>query len=499
MVHLGNITLSEFSVYFLAGNLKKECEEWLKKWEERKGKWKWYDFPKPLIKILEDDELYNEILTLLSNHDNHEKSFASYWDLGRLRRNFTNEEIEKMIPETVRHVKKDPDISDTKWYRLPRYDENKRQGFLGKIRDDDYTVMHFPLLFNFDEFAQTHLFLVGTTGSGKSITAFDIAEEALENNLPVVVLDPTGQWTGFLEPCNDRKLIKHHEEFGMGHAKGYKGVIYTPSSDIGKKFNMNLLAKPPTDDESKLQEYAIEVSQIIQGFCDLSKDERVNLRAGIFEKWKNDEDLDYKKVPDVVEKDMTKKRLEELIAVSFLFEGERSKINEIWKKGEISVISFTELRSEKIEMFTAYYILRELVNYFDSQPDSPNELKLLVVVEEAHKFTEKNVWQMLDQAAKTLRKKGVGLVFITQGITDLESIRANTKFRIYMRIAYDNDTERASKDIGEYKNLLKSLPAGTGIISFPDFRIPVITKFRPCYHRNTALTADEIREKQQED
>lgn len=493
-IQLADITISEFIVYYLVGPQKENVEKWIKKWKEREGKWKWHDRPKPDIKILEDDELLLEIKTLFTNEPNHEKGFYSYYGIGILKSKFTDEEFQEMIPESALKTFRDYEITDTKWRKLPIRNPNKRQGFLGFIVDDNLEMTHYPVLFNFDEFAQTHMFLSGMTGSGKSVTGFDIAEEALENNIPVLVLDYYGTWTGFLEPCNDENLLRNYFEFGMGNPKAYNGTIYTPSSDAGKPLNMNLLAKPSTDNENKLQEYAIETSLIIKQFCDLSKDERLAVRAGIFEKWKEGEDLDYKTVADVVEGDKIKMRLEELLAVSYLFEGERPKIRNLWKDG-ISVVSLNELGSEKGRMFTAYYILRELVNWSDSLSDSPNKINLLVVIEEAHKFIEKNVWNMMDTAAKTFRKKGIGLLFITTGITDLEGIRGNTNFKAYMKTEYDNDIDRIGRDIGDYKSLMKILPAGMGIIKYPDFGIPVITQFRPCYHRPTGLTTDEIKEK----
>jgi len=134
------------------------------------------------------------------------------------------------------------------------------------------------------------------------------------------------------------------------------------------------------------------------------------------------------------------------------------------------------------------------VNYFDSQPDS-NTLKLLLVVEEYHRF-KGEAKSILDRAARTLRKKGVGLVFITQAITDLEETRANINTKIYMHMTYDNDIERSKIDLGnDIAKLLPSLDSGFGICVYPSYEVPVIVKFRPCFHRNTGLSSEEIKSK----
>ncbi|MBW6461792.1 MAG: DUF87 domain-containing protein [DPANN group archaeon] len=73
----------------------------------------------------------------------------------------------------------------------------------------------------------THLLVAGSTGSGKSVAASVIVEEALEHNIPVVVFDPTVQWTGFMKPCKDDFILNRYSQFGMDprYRRSYKGVI----------------------------------------------------------------------------------------------------------------------------------------------------------------------------------------------------------------------------------------------------------------------------------
>ena len=74
----------------------------------------------------------------------------------------------------------------------------------------------------------THAIVSGSTGSGKSVTANVVAEEALEQDIPVVVFDPTAQWTGFVKELKDDNLIEHYERFDMDDEQDphpYRGVI----------------------------------------------------------------------------------------------------------------------------------------------------------------------------------------------------------------------------------------------------------------------------------
>jgi hypothetical protein len=90
----------------------------------------------------------------------------------------------------------------------------------------------------------THVLTAGATGSGKSVSAMIFVEELLEEKIPIVVFDPTAQWTGFVRPCRDPKLIRYYKEFGLNRrdTKPYKGMIYEvtdPNVKIDFKKYMN--------------------------------------------------------------------------------------------------------------------------------------------------------------------------------------------------------------------------------------------------------------------
>jgi len=86
----------------------------------------------------------------------------------------------------------------------------------------------------------THALVAGSTGSGKSVAASVFVEEALLNDVAVVIFDPTSQWTGFLAPNKDENLFKFYNQFGMKRedARSFKGLIYrvdTPNVSIDFK------------------------------------------------------------------------------------------------------------------------------------------------------------------------------------------------------------------------------------------------------------------------
>jgi hypothetical protein len=73
----------------------------------------------------------------------------------------------------------------------------------------------------------THLIVAGGTGSGKSVSAMVVSEELLKKGVPVIVFDPTAQWTGFIRPCTDNKMLNLYRKFRIKkeEARAFKGTI----------------------------------------------------------------------------------------------------------------------------------------------------------------------------------------------------------------------------------------------------------------------------------
>jgi hypothetical protein len=104
------------------------------------------------------------------------------------------------------------------------------------FRVNDTGSMTDPLAFPLTQ--MVHLYISGTTGSGKSFLARVLIEEAAQyENLSVVVLDPRNQSIGLLVPEDRPKILSQYEQFGMkpasahGYAFGYfaPGLPYIPA------------------------------------------------------------------------------------------------------------------------------------------------------------------------------------------------------------------------------------------------------------------------------
>jgi hypothetical protein len=125
-------------------------------------------------------------------------------------------------------------IFPTNYNKLPQKESNFWIGNIAETKHKAY--------FNPNDL-RTHVLVAGATGAGKSVAASVFVEDALDNNIAVMVFDPTAQWTGFVKPCNDENILKYYDEFGMDtkYAHSYKGNIYeiTDPKEIRERLKKN--------------------------------------------------------------------------------------------------------------------------------------------------------------------------------------------------------------------------------------------------------------------
>ncbi|MDD3263634.1 MAG: DUF87 domain-containing protein [Candidatus Nanoarchaeia archaeon] len=106
--------------------------------------------------------------------------------------------------------------------------DNKETNFLmGKIPETTKKAYFDP------DKLTTHTLVAGSTGSGKSVTASIFVEECLLHNIPVIIFDPTAQWTGFVKACRDEVVLKTYSNFGLTEddARSFKGLIYNVNDE----------------------------------------------------------------------------------------------------------------------------------------------------------------------------------------------------------------------------------------------------------------------------
>jgi len=257
---------------------------------------------------------------------------------------------------------------------------------------------------------QTHTLVAGATGSGKTVGAMGIVEEALDKNVSVIVFDPTGQWTGYLRSSKQSDMIDRYRFFGMSpnSAKSYEGNVYK-------------IKNPKA---------------------------QINIKEHI-------------------------------------------------KPGKITVFVVKDLKPKEIDVL----VTTTIEQVFRSNLPETGKLKLLMVYDEVHRLLSKFGGSgagliQLERGAREFRKWGVGLVLISQVLSDfIGDIKANIGNEIQFRTRYGNDLERIStKYGGKYSKSVIRESVGIGMYVNAGYNkgMPYFVSFRPLKHNTFGLATDEI-------
>ena len=172
-------------------------------------------------------------------------------------------------------------------------------------------------------------------------------------------------------------------------------------------------------------------------------------------------------------------------------------IKKFMKQGEINVFSISKLDPEDADILVATTV-RQV--FHANLPESP-ELKLLIVFDEVHRLLPKfggsgEGFIQIERACREFRKWGVGLILISQVLSDfVGETKANINTEIQMRTRDQGDLDRIKNKYGGYmlQSLLKS-STGTGMIENSAYNKgnPYFVAFRPLLHEHARLSDDEL-------
>ncbi|MFH1642064.1 MAG: carboxypeptidase regulatory-like domain-containing protein [Nanoarchaeota archaeon] len=279
-----------------------------------------------------------------------------------------------------------------------------RSAYVGHIAESK-TKAYMDL----DKF-QIHTLIAGTSGSGKSVVAQDLVEEALLKKVAVIVFDPSAQWSGFLRKNEDKEIIKMYPEFGMSKkdARAFPGNI----------------------------------RRVLDGR----------------------EIIDFKKYMN---------------------------------PGEITVFVTDRLDMQSTELFVANTV-REV--FHSNLPESP-ELKYLIVYDGIHTLLPKfggsgKVFVQIERAAREFRKWGVGLILISQVLSDFpKEVLANINTELQLRTRDEGDLNRIKEEYGDamLKSVVKAT-VGASMIENSAYNKgqPYFVAFRPPMHSLKRLSEEEL-------
>jgi len=162
------------------------------------------------------------------------------------------------------------------------------------------------------------------------------------------------------------------------------------------------------------------------------------------------------------------------------------QLDNLLNSESVTVIDLSDTCDSAERVGKVAQTLDKLLEYFQFQKDSDN-LRLLIAVEEAHLWTSKEVpkdaLRFLDNAVRLLRKKGVGVMLISQKVSDFDpAMRSAMNVSILFRTKYEGDLKAIARMLGsETSEVIPKLPVGYSVFHLADLGDPFVLAWRPTY------------------
>ncbi|MCK4968719.1 MAG: ATP-binding protein, partial [Candidatus Aenigmarchaeota archaeon] len=342
---------------------------------------------------------------------------------------------------------------------------------------------------NTESLISKHVGVLAATGSGKSYTVGVILEELLEKKLPVVILDPHGEYVSLKFKNDNEKELESMETYGIS-PKAFNVVEYSPDprlnpgsiaikfaeQDINAADLAQIFPTKPTSSQMAILYTAIrEAKEHKKGAYTLEDIMNFVTNSESASKW------------NVL-------NMLELIKELNLFSTTPTKLSDIVKPGQASIINLRGVAPE-IQGIVAYKLIEQIFEKRKVGRIPP----LFMIVEEAHNFCPEKEVRASSKIIRTVasegRKFGMGLCIISQRPARVDkNVLSQCNTQIILKITNPNDLKAVSYAEGITSGIeseIKNLNPGTALILGQEMPLFVDIRTKKSKHGGVTVGVTE--------
>ncbi|WMW22593.1 ATP-binding protein [Methanolobus mangrovi] len=327
---------------------------------------------------------------------------------------------------------------------------------------------------------QKHCSILAKTGSGKSYTASVLLEELLDQNIPLLIIDPHSEYSSLKVPGEGNE--EDFSRFGVV-PKGYgsKITVYTPAS---KSLN------PDADELFRLNGMNLTVKDLTSIFPDNFSTTHTGILYEAIQKVRAEmetytiEDLIFEVGNDKSKAKWNVISVLEQIRDTGILSPNPTSIEELFQKGKASVIDFKGVTPDLQSMIVASLC----TSLFEARKLNHIPPGMLVV-EEAHNyapekgFSKTTSTDILRTIASEGRKFGLGMMVISQRPARIDkNVLSQCGTQVIMKVTNPNDLKAISKGLegvtSYVEEELMRLPPGVAMLVSNEIERPVLVDIR---------------------
>jgi len=322
-----------------------------------------------------------------------------------------------------------------------------------------------------------------------------LVEELLEKKVPVVIIDPHGEYSSLKDANQNPKELSLMNKFRVS-PKAYENVVeYTPNPNLN----------PQADRKLALDITRLNVNDFIEMLPTKLTDTQKGILFEALKIVKGYGKFTLQDLIDVIHEHESKGKWNlitslEMLKESKIFEGMPVHPTDLVKKGIASIINLRGVTPE-IQEIVVTRLAKELFEDRKLGKIPP----LLFLIEEAHNFAPergfgiKSSSQILRTIASEGRKFGMGLCVVTQRPARIDkSILSQCNTQIILKVTNPNDLRAISQSIEgftpELEEEIKQLEPGVALIVGDVVEQPIFVNIRVRRSRHGGVSVEVIKE-----
>lgn len=355
---------------------------------------------------------------------------------------------------------------------------------LGLMRGDVYIGLlegqNVHVNLDANNLVQKHCSILAKTGAGKSYTSGVILEELLDKNVPLLIIDPHGEYATLKFPNEDKP--SSFERYGIS-PKGYatQVTVYTPA---------NKVLNPGADTLFRLNGTNLGIKDFMQFFAEDQSQNQTGILFEAVSKLKVEKQT-YNIEDIITEVGQNKSKIKwnvisklEALRETGILSDKATSINELVQEGRASIIDMKGVNPDLQGMIVAK-LCSDLFEARKLNIVSP----CMLVLEEAHNFCPEKGFggaicsDILRTIASEGRKFGLGLLVVSQRPARVDkNILSQCNTQIIMKVTNPNDLKAISKGLegisSGVEDDIKSLSPGVAMIVSNYIERPVLVDIR---------------------
>tara|TARA_Y100000034_G_scaffold135760_1_gene208988 strand:+ start:2249 stop:4183 length:1935 start_codon:yes stop_codon:yes gene_type:complete len=359
--------------------------------------------------------------------------------------------------------------------------QNKNAAFVGSLQRYSNLKVYLDL----NVLLTKHISILAKSGSGKSYVGGVLVEEILERDIPLLIIDPHGEYSSLNEKNEDENLSR----FDL-NAKDYKDKIriYSPNTTDNPECIPLKLSNFNLSSQEILHVLPTKLSNIQLGllYSSLKDVSKIDFNQLILE-------LELEENPAKYTLINTIRYLDKLN----LFSDAPTSLQELISPGKCSILNMKGVEQELQEV-----VVYKLVKDLFEERKKGNIPPFFLIIEEAHNylpersFGEAKSSRILRQVASEGRKFGLGLCVISQRPSRLDkSVISQCSTQIILKVTNPNDLRAIANSVEgltyESEKEIKNLNVGTALITGVA-ELPLFVNIRPRMTKHGGEAVDML-------